>query len=104
SWASRRPDRAYIPEVIFQLLDASLRKEKHDLEELNRREQRISAELQHRIADLARRAREARRFASAMRLALAGEPSAAERQRACVAVPARRAQAACAAHAALNVA
>src|SRR5262249_20232454 len=74
SWASRRPDRAQIPEVVFQYLDASLKKEEDDRAELNRREQRISERTQRTIADLAWRACQEHCHASALRLALAGEP------------------------------
>jgi WD40 repeat protein len=104
SWASRRPDKAQIPEMVFQFLDASLKKEEHDREELNKREQRISTERQRLVAELARRANEAGHHASAMRLALAGEPSEDERARGIMPEPSRRAQLAAAAHAALGVA
>jgi hypothetical protein len=73
---------------VFELLDASLKKEEHDREELNKREQRISTERQRLIAEAARRAREAGRHASAMRLALAGEPSEEERARGIASEPA----------------
>ena len=104
SWASRRPDRAQIPEVLFELLDASLGKEQHDREELTKREHRISQRNQHVIALEAARAQEKRRHTSSMRLALAGEPTDDELARGILPEQNRRARLAAAAHASLNVA
>jgi WD40 repeat protein len=104
SWAGRRPDNAQIPEVLFEFLEASLRKEDDDREELHKREQRISERTQRTIAELAQRAHEAGRITSAMRLSLVGEPSDEERLRGIIPEPIRRAQLAAAAQAALNVA
>ena len=76
TWANRRPQNSpAIPNVISDFLTASLAKEERDREELNARERRISQELQRVIGLEARRAREAHRYDTALRFALAGEPS-----------------------------
>ena len=104
-WANRRPQNApAIPDVVTDFLSASLAKEERDREELDARERRISAGLQRLVAEAARRAREANRHDSAMRLALAGEPMDDELKRGVTPEPSRRTQLAAAAHSTLGVA
>jgi len=92
------------PGGCVSTLDASLKKEEQDREELRKREYRISQRTQEVVAREARRAREGYNFSRAMRLALAGEPSEGERARGMTPESTRRAELAAAAHAALNVA
>ena len=97
AWVSRRPESAQIPDVVFQFVDASLKKEEHDRHELIIREQRISQRTQNLVALEARRAREALHYSSAMRLALSAEPSEEERGRGITQEPVRHAELAAAA-------
>jgi hypothetical protein len=103
TWASGRLESGQIPDVVFQFVDASLKKEEHDRQELISREQRISERTQRLVATEARRAREALQHSSAMRLALAAEPSEEERNRGILQDPARHAELAAAAQASLSV-
>jgi WD40 repeat protein len=103
AWASRRPDNAQIPEIVFQFLDASLKKEEHDREEIDKRERRISEQIQRFLGVEAGYARETHRYVRAMRFALAGEPLKDELERDVMPEPSRRAQIAAAAHAAPTI-
>jgi WD40 repeat protein len=74
------------------------------LEAAERREREVSRQTQRLLAIEVRRAREAHRLSSAMRLALVGEPSEEERRRGIAPEPTRRAELAATAHAALDLA
>jgi WD40 repeat protein len=99
AWATRKPAGESIPGLFFAHLAASLAKAERDREALDLRERRVSARTQQLIALEARRALSAGLYGRAMRLALAGEPTAAELSRGVKPEPALRAVLAAAAQA-----
>jgi len=101
-WVSNRPREGPEPTDLHRAFLQESRKTEQarferEREELNKREQRISLRTQQLVGAEARRAREAHRHPSAMRLVLAGEPSDAERARGIMPDPTRRAELAAAA-------
>ena len=112
-WISRQPREAPEPSELQRTFIQESRKaeqaraererkqlQKHE-RELNQREQRISQRTQQLVGIESARALEAQRYAGAMRIALAGEPSERDLANGLLPDPARRAQLASAAHHAL---
>jgi WD40 repeat protein len=99
SWERRRPDNALLPDVYTSFLDASIKNDEQAREELNVRERRISRQAQRLIAEAAHRMRQIGLDESAIRVALASEPTGAELTRGIMPEAVLRAEIAAAAHA-----
>jgi WD40 repeat protein len=102
-WIGHKPANAQaVPNIVSEFISASLVKEQHDREELFTRERQISAGLQRLVAEAAASLRAQGRYSSAMRVALAGEPTETEvKERGFTSEPTRRAHLAASAHSSL---
>jgi TIR domain len=97
------PNAPQIPRVLADYLSHSIAKEHRDAEKLLRRERQISTSLQRLVAREVERARAGHRHASALRVAIAAEPTDEERSRRIMPEPSRRAHIAGAAHESFSI-